>query len=282
MTDKQTAPQQAGDLVEVESFAPQASLLDSIISQSRVARSDTERNRTRDLIGELVNQVLEGEMTPSKDLIAVLDSRIAEIDSMLSEQMNEIMHASEFQQLEASWRGLKYQVDQTETSTTLKIHLLNASKKDLVRDLKAASEFDQSALFKKVYEEEYGTFGGAPFGMLIGDYEFNRNPEDMYLLEEISHVAAAAHAPFISAASPSCSAGTRSPKCPARVTWRRSSTPSSMPSGSHSAPRKIPATSASPCRMCSVACRMAPIPPRWKNSTSSKASTAATTTSTCG
>lgn len=129
MTDKQTAPQQAGDLVEVENFAPQASLLDSIISQSRVARSDTERNRTRDLIGELVNQVLEGEMTPSKDLIAVLDSRIAEIDAMLSEQMNEIMHAREFQQLEASWRGLKYQVDQTETSTTLKIHLLNASKK---------------------------------------------------------------------------------------------------------------------------------------------------------
>jgi type VI secretion protein, EvpB/VC_A0108 family len=202
MTDKQTAPQQAGDLVEVENFAPQPSLLDSIISQSRVARSDTERNRTRDLIGELVNQVLEGEMTPSKDLIAVLDARIAEIDSMLSEQMNEIMHAREFQQLEASWRGLKYQVDQTETSTTLKIHLLNASKKDLVRDLKAASEFDQSALFKKVYEEEYGTFGGAPFGMLIGDYEFKRSPEDMYLLEEISHVAAAAHAPFISAASP--------------------------------------------------------------------------------
>lgn len=202
MTDKQAVPQQASDLVEVEAFAPQSSLLDSIISQSRVARSETERTRTRDLIGELVGQVLEGEMTPSKDLIAVLDARIAEIDAMLSEQMNEIMHAREFQQLEASWRGLKYQVDQTETSTTLKIHLLNASKKDLVRDLKAASEFDQSALFKKIYEEEYGTFGGAPFGMLLGDYEFNRNPEDMYLLEEISHVAAAAHAPFISAASP--------------------------------------------------------------------------------
>ena len=113
MTDKQTLPQQDADLVEVESFAPQASLLDSIISESRVARSETERTRTRDLIGELVGQVLEGEMTPSKDLIAVLDARIAEIDSMLSEQMNEIMHASEFQQLEASWRGLKYQVDQT-------------------------------------------------------------------------------------------------------------------------------------------------------------------------
>jgi type VI secretion system protein ImpC len=198
MNDKQTVP----ELVPAETFAPPASLLDSIISDSRVARSETERTRTRDLIGELVGQVLEGEMTPSKDLIAVLDARIADIDALLSEQMNEIMHAREFQQLEASWRGLKYQVDQTETSTLLKIQLLNASKKDLVRDLKAASEFDQSALFKKIYEEEYGTFGGAPFGMLLGDYEFTRSPEDMYLLDEISHVAAAAHAPFISSASP--------------------------------------------------------------------------------
>ncbi|WP_163008265.1 type VI secretion system contractile sheath domain-containing protein, partial [Pseudomonas viridiflava] len=102
-------------------------------------------------------------------------ARIGESDTMLSEQMNEIMHASEFQALEASWRGLKYQVDQTETSTTLKIQLLNASKKDLVRDLKTSSEFDQSALFKKIYEEEYGTFGGEPFGMLLGKYEVNRN-----------------------------------------------------------------------------------------------------------
>nr|WP_277985058.1 type VI secretion system contractile sheath small subunit [Salinicola tamaricis] len=136
-----------------EVFAPETSLLDSIISESRVARSETERTRTRDLIDELVHQVLEGEVTPSKDLIAVLDSRIAEIDSLLSDQLNEIMHASEFQQLEASWRGLKYLTDQSETSTNMKIHMLNASKKDLVKDLKSASEFDQSALFKKIYEE---------------------------------------------------------------------------------------------------------------------------------
>ncbi|WP_241151523.1 type VI secretion system contractile sheath domain-containing protein, partial [Pseudomonas viridiflava] len=103
--------------------------------------------------------------------------------------------------LEASWRGLKYQVDQTETSTTLKIQLLNASKKDLVRDLKSSSEFDQSALFKKIYEEEYGTFGGAPFGMLLGDYEFNRNPEHMYQDEVKSLLTAVTFAPFILAVS---------------------------------------------------------------------------------
>ena len=112
------------------------------------------------------------------------------------------MHAPEFQQLEASWRGLHYLVHQSETSTMLKLRVLNVSKNDLLRDLERASEFDQSALFKKVYEEEYGMFGGAPFGALIGDYEFGRHPQDMALLEKISHVAAAAHAPFIAAASP--------------------------------------------------------------------------------
>lgn len=281
MTDKQTAPQQAGDLVEVENFAPQPSLLDSIISQSRVARSDTERNRTRDLIGELVNQVLEGEMTPSKDLIAVLDSRIAEIDAMLSEQMNEIMHASEFQQLEASARPeVPGRPDRDQHYA--EDPPAQCLEERLVRDLKAASEFDQSALFKKVYEEEYGTFGGAPFGMLIGDYEFNRNPEDMYLLEEISHVAAAAHAPFISAASPELFGWDSFTEMSGPRDWQRSSTPWNTPSGSRSAPRKTRATSALPCRTCSVACRMARTPPRWKNSTSSKASMAVTTTSTCG
>ena len=203
MSEKQTETQMAAALETQEAvFAPEVSLLDSIISESRVARSETERNRARDLIEELVAQVLEGEVLPSKDLVAVLDARIAEIDAMLSEQMNGIMHASEFQQLESSWRGLKYLVDQSETGSNMKIQVLNATKKDLVRDMKSAPEFDQSALFKKVYEEEYGTFGGAPFGMLIGDYEFSRSPEDIYLLEQVSHVAAAAHAPFISASSP--------------------------------------------------------------------------------
>lgn len=202
MVDKASASQQSADArVELET-PQQTSLLESIIAESRVARSESERTRARDLIGELVSQVLEGEVTPSKDMVATLDARIAEIDAMLSEQLNAVMHASEFQKLEGSWRGLKYLVDQSETSTSLKIQVLNSPKKDLVKDLKAASEFDQSALFKKIYEEEYGTFGGAPFGMLLGDYEFSRHPEDMFLLEEISHVAAAAHAPFISAASP--------------------------------------------------------------------------------
>ena len=182
--------------------AAEGSLLDKIISKSRIARSDSDRDRARDLIGELVNQVMDGQMTVSSDAITALDARIADIDRLLSDQLSAIMHAPQFQQLEGSWRGLKYLVDNSETSTGLKIKVLNCTKKELVKDFRNASDFDQSTLFRKIYEEEYGTFGGAPFATLIGDYEFTRQPEDMYLLEEISHVAAASHAPFLSAASP--------------------------------------------------------------------------------
>ncbi|ODU38099.1 MAG: EvpB family type VI secretion protein [Lysobacteraceae bacterium SCN 69-48] len=182
--------------------AAEGGLLDQILTQSKIARSDSERTRARDLIAELVAQVSDGAMTVSKDAIGALDARIAEIDRVLSDQLSAVMHAPEFQQLEGSWRGLKYLVDNSETSTTLKIKVFNTTKKELVKDFKNASDFDQSTLFKKLYEEEYGTFGGAPFATLIGDFEFGRHPEDMYLMEEISHVCAAAHAPFLSAASP--------------------------------------------------------------------------------
>jgi len=182
--------------------APEASLLDNIISETKMARSIEERPHARDLIGELITQVLEGAVTISPDVIATIEARIAAIDQILSDQLNTVMHAPEFQRLEGSWRGLNYLVMNSETSTTLKIRVLNTPKKDLLKDLKNAPEFDQSAPFKKIYEEEYGTFGGAPYAALVGDYEFSRHPEDLRLLEEISHVAAAAHAPFITAASP--------------------------------------------------------------------------------
>lgn len=178
------------------------SLLDEIVENSKVAATPGEKANAKDQIAELVEEVLAGTVTLSKDLAASIDARIAQLDQLLSEQVNAIMHHPEFQKLEASWRGLKFLVMQSETSTMLKIRMMNASKKDLVKDFKSAPEFDQSALFKKIYEEEYGTFGGAPYAALIGDYEFSRHPEDFYLLDELSHVAASAHAPLISAAAP--------------------------------------------------------------------------------
>jgi type VI secretion system protein ImpC len=182
--------------------AAETSLLDQIVTQSKVARSDNERARAKDLIGELVREVMQGTVVLSNNLSVTLDARIAEIDKLLSDQLSEVMHHPEFQKLESSWTGLHYLCKHTSTGVAMKIQVFNATKRELVKDFRSAVEFDQSALFKKVYEEEFGTFGGAPFGALIGDFEFSRNAEDMYFVEQMAHVAAAAHAPFISAASP--------------------------------------------------------------------------------
>jgi type VI secretion system protein ImpC len=180
----------------------EVSLLDQIVDQGRLGKDADAKERGKDLIKEFVAQVLEGSMTVSRDAETMINARIAQIDHLLSIQLNEILHHPSFQKLEGTWRGLKYLIDQSETSDQLKIKVLNVSKRELLRDLQRAPEFDQSALFKKVYEEEFGMFGGAPFASLIGDYEFGRGPEDIELLERISQTAAAAHAPFISAASP--------------------------------------------------------------------------------
>jgi len=178
------------------------SLLDQIVEEGRLARDPASRERGRNLVKEFVAQVLEGAMTVSKDAEAMINARIAQIDHLVSIQLNEVLHHKDFQKLEGSWRGLKYLLDQSETSDKLKIKVMNCTKKELLRDLQRAPEFDQSALFKKVYEEEFGIFGGAPFGALVRDYEFSRGPEDVELLEKVAQVASAAHAPFLSAASP--------------------------------------------------------------------------------
>ena len=177
-------------------------LLSQILEEGRLAPSESQAEQARGLIAEFVQQVTRGQMTVSKDVEAAINARIAEIDRVVSRQLNEVMHAEPFQRLEASWRGLHHLVHESETGTMLKVRVLNVSKKDLLRDLERAQEFDQSALFKKVYEEEFGTFGGAPYGALIGDFEFSNHPQDIALLEKISNIAAAANAPFFGAASP--------------------------------------------------------------------------------
>lgn len=177
-------------------------LLDQIVEEGRFGADPTAKERGKNLVKEFVAQVLEGNMTVSKDTEAMINARIAQIDHLISLQLNEVLHHPAFQKLEGTWRGLKYLLNQSETSEKLKIKIFNASKRELLRDLQRAPEFDQSALFKKVYEEEFGVFGGAPFAAMIGDYEFGKGPEDIELLERISSVAASAHAPFMTAASP--------------------------------------------------------------------------------
>lgn len=178
------------------------SLLDQIIHEGRLARDDSQKGFARDMLGEFVKQVMEGSVTISKDTELMINTRIAQLDRLISTQLNEIMHHEDFQKLEGSWRGLNYLIQQSETGDMLKIRVMNVSKKDLLKDMEKASEFDQSTLFKKIYEEEFGMFGGSSYGAMIGDYEFGKTPQDLTLLEKISEVAAAAHAPFISAASP--------------------------------------------------------------------------------
>ncbi len=182
--------------------AAEGSLLDQIITKGKLARDENQKPRAKDLVGEFVHQILDEGMTISRDTMAMIQAQIARIDELISRQLNEILHHPDFQKLEASWRGLHYLVMNTETSTRLKLRLMCATKAEVFKDLDQAIEFDQSQLFKKVYEEEYGTFGGFPFSMIVGDYEFGRHPQDMAMLEKLSGVAAAAHAPFVAAASP--------------------------------------------------------------------------------
>src|ERR1044072_2183578 len=175
-------------------------LLSQILNEGLRVRDDAQAKRGQDMIASFVEQVMQGTLTMSKDMEATINARIAEIDRLMSAQLNEIMHHEEFQRLEASWRGLHHLVFETKTIPMLKIRVMNVKKRELLKDLEKAIEFDQSALFKKIYEEEYGTFGGAPFGAMIGDYYFSNHPEDMLLLQEVSQVAA--DAPFISSAAP--------------------------------------------------------------------------------
>jgi len=193
-------PQKAAAAPKAEEVV-ERTLLDQIVEEGQLARDPAVRDRGKDLVKEFVAQVLQGEITVSRDTEAMINARIAQIDHLLSIQLNGVLHHPSFQKLEGTWRGLKYLLDNSETSTMLKIRVLNVNKKEMLRDFQRAPEFDQSTAFQKVYSEEFGTFGGEPFGALIGDYEFGRTPEDLELLEKVSQVAAGAHAPFLTAAS---------------------------------------------------------------------------------
>ncbi len=196
MAKTEAQQQEGGQAEELE-----LSLLDQIVEQGRFGTDERAKERGRDVIKRFVSEIVEGSITLSADTETMLNARIAQIDHLLSIQLNEILHHPDYQKLEASWRGLKYLLDQSETGEQMKIKVLNVTKKELLKDLQRAPEFDQSALFKKVYEEEYGVFGGAPFGALVGDFQISKSGQDIELLEKVAQVAAAAHAPFITGAS---------------------------------------------------------------------------------
>src|ERR1700712_245733 len=175
-----------------------ASLLDQVVSATR----QTAPDRVHELLRTLVEQANQGTVSFDRNLPHTIERAIALIDKTLSGQINEIIHDPKFLKLEGSWRGLHYLVTNSETGANLKIRLLNISKRELNRDLTRAVEFDQSLLFRKIYENEFGTPGGEPYGALIGDYEWTNSPDDVETLRLISNVAASGFSPFVSAAGP--------------------------------------------------------------------------------
>ncbi len=196
------AEQKAAASQATTTSAEGGSLLDDVLKATK-PKNDNQKAQNKQFIEAVIRQALEAApgSVVSGDVERTLQAWKAEIDRKLSVQLNEILHDPEFQRLESTWRGIKYLVDQSETSATLKLRVLNISKKTLAKDLERAIEFDQSQLFKKVYEAEYGTLGGSPFGMLVGDYEFDgKSAEDVAMLQKIAGVAGAAHAPFVAAA----------------------------------------------------------------------------------
>ncbi|WP_426817018.1 type VI secretion system contractile sheath large subunit [Winslowiella sp. 2C04] len=163
-------------------------------------KSDQARAAVESAVKTLAQQALEHSLTLSNDAYRTIQALIAEIDQKLSQQINQIIHHPDFRQLEGAWRGLSYLVNNTESDEMLKVRFISISKRELGRTLKRYKgvSWDQSPIFKKVYEEEYGQFGGEPFGCLVGDYYFDHSPQDVELLGEMARIGAASHCPFIS------------------------------------------------------------------------------------
>src|SRR5690349_14278123 len=194
----ETASAATGAPVQVQ----EADEFTKLLKQSFKPRTERAATEVENAINTLVEQALADSSVVKADVLDTIEEMIAQLDKKLSAQLNEIMHAPEFQQIESAWRGLKYLVFQSETDAMLKIRVMNVGKTELYRHLRQYpnAAWDQSPLFKKTYEEEFGQLGGQPYGCLIGDYQFSHLPTDVQLLRDLSKIAAAAHAPFFTAA----------------------------------------------------------------------------------
>lgn len=190
------------DSAAAEAGTRDADEFSQLLKQSFKPRTERAATEVENAVSTLVEQALSDTSMVKDDVLDTLDEMIARIDEKLSAQMNQILHAEEFQQLESSWRGLHYLVFESETDATLKIRVMNTSKKELYRDLRTypGARWDQSPLFKKVYESEFGQLGGEPYGALVGDFYFDHSAPDVQLLRDLAKVASAGHCPFLSAA----------------------------------------------------------------------------------
>jgi type VI secretion system protein ImpC len=189
---------------EAGAAALEPSEFDKLLQKEFKPKTDHAREAISSAVRTLAQQALAETTLVSEDAVGTIEAIVAEIDRKLSEQINQIIHHEDFQAIESAWRGLHYLVNNTETDEMLKIRVLNLSKKDLAKTIKKykGTAWDQSPLFKKLYEEEFGSPGGEPYGCLIGDYYFDHSPPDVEILNGMAQIAAAGHTPFISAAAP--------------------------------------------------------------------------------
>lgn len=195
--EAQTEGQVSEGLSELDEFS-------DMLKQTIKPRTDEAAKEVDSAVVALVKEAMNDQSVIEEDILDTIGSMLAKIDQKLSEQVNEIIHAPEFQELESSWRGLAYTVNNSETDSSLRVNVMNVSKNELKSELRRypGAKWDKSPLFQKVYEQEFGTMGGKPFGALIGDFYFDQSTGDVGLLRDMAKIAAAAHAPFLSSAAP--------------------------------------------------------------------------------
>src|SRR5947207_9389405 len=186
---------------QTEAGAVQTSDFDALLRKEFKPQTDRAGEEITNAVHTLAAQALTKATLISSDVVESIQAIIGEIDRRLSGQINQILHHQDYQQLEGAWRGLHHLVSNTETDTMLKIRVMNISKKDLHKTLKKfkGAAWDQSPIFKKFYEEEYGQLGGEPYGCIVGDYYFDHSAPDVELMGEMAKISAACHAPFITA-----------------------------------------------------------------------------------
>ncbi len=196
-TEKQVAGEAGQAVAESSDF-------EALLQKEFRPKSEQARTAVEQAVKTLAQQALENTGLVSDDALRSIEGIIAEIDKKLTEQVNLILHHADFQQIESAWRGLHYLVNNTESDEMLKVRVMNISKKDMHKTLRKfkGTAWDQSPIFKKIYEEEFGQFGGEPYGTLVADYHFDHSPPDVELLGEMAKIAAAAHAPLIAGADP--------------------------------------------------------------------------------
>lgn len=198
MPEQQTSQQTEAATIELNDF-------ESLLNQEFRPKSEEARSAVQQAVGTLATQALGKANLVSEDVISSVEAMIAELDRKLSAQLNMVLHHPEFQKLESAWRGLHYLVSNTETDSRLKIRVLNISKDEVAKSIKKfkGAAWDQNPLFKKLYEDEFGSPGGEPFGALVADFYFSHMPKDVEILKGMGQICAAAHCPLISAVDPS-------------------------------------------------------------------------------